>query len=230
MMMKNFDWQPLLLSDELAATTTMILLVVGIPIAYFLAFSKSRLKPVFEALVSMPLVLPPSVLGFYLLLAFSPESFFGKSLLQYFDLRLVFSFSGIVVGSVVFSLPFMVQPLQAGFQTLPISLLEAAQTLGLSSLQTLWRVLLPNIRTSLLTGVILSFAHTVGEFGVVLMIGGNIPGVSKVASIAIYDEVESLNYAAAHLYAGVLVVLSFLVLLLVYFLRRKFPEKASSPC
>lgn len=230
MMMKNIDWQPLLLSGELAATTTMILLAVGIPIAYFLAFTKSRVKPIFEALVSMPLVLPPSVLGFYLLLAFSPQSFFGQYLLKYLDLRLVFSFSGIVVGSVIFSLPFMVQPLQAGLQALPISLLEAAQTLGLSSLQTLWRVLLPNIRTSLLTGVILSFAHTVGEFGVVLMIGGNIPGVSKVASIAIYDEVESLNYAAAHLYAGVLVVLSFLILLLVYFLRRQFPEKASSSC
>lgn len=229
-MYSNFDWQPLLLSAQLAAVTSSILLVLGIPIAYFLAYSRSRAKPVFEALVSMPLVLPPSVLGFYLLLAFSPQSFIGQSLLQYLDLRLVFSFAGIVVGSLIFSLPFMVQPLQAGFQALPISLVEAAQTLGLSPLQTLRRVLLPNIRTSLLTGVILSFAHTVGEFGVVLMIGGNIPGVSKVASIAIYDEVESLNYAGAHFYAGVLVVLSFVVLLLVYFIRQRFPEKAARPC
>ncbi|MDP3785466.1 MAG: molybdate ABC transporter permease subunit [Undibacterium sp.] len=230
MMIANFDWQPLVLSAQLAAITSCILLVMGIPMAYFLAFTRRRSKPIFEALLSMPLVLPPSVLGFYLLLAFSPQSFLGQGLLAYFDVRLIFSFAGIVVGSVIFSLPFMVQPLQAGFQALPFSLVEAAQTLGLSPFQTLVRVLLPNMRASLLTGVVLSFAHTVGEFGVVLMIGGNIPGVSKVASIAIYDEVESLNYAAAHNYAAVLVLLSFAVLLLVYFVRQRYPEKAANSC
>jgi molybdate transport system permease protein len=205
--------------------TAAILLLIGIPIAYALAFSRSRFKPLWEALVSMPLVLPPSVLGFYLLIAFSPNGFLGSNLLQHFDVRLVFSFTGLVIGSVIFSLPFMVQPIQAGLQALPLNLSEAAYTLGQSKWQTLWRVLLPNIKPALLTGLILSFAHTIGEFGVVLMIGGNIPGLTKVASIAIYDEVESLNYAAAHFYSAVLVTVSFVVLLLVYLSRRRFSER-----
>lgn len=218
----GFDWQPLLLSLQLAALTTLILLALGIPLAYALAFSRSRFKPVFEALVSMPLVLPPSVLGFYLLLAFSPQTGFGLWLAQTLDLRLVFSFAGLVLGSVIFSLPFMVHPLQSGLQNLPFSLVEASRTLGKSDLYTLFRILLPNIKSALLAGVVLSFAHTIGEFGVVLMIGGNIPGVSKVASIAIYDEVESLNYAAAHFYALVLIAISFAVLLLVYMSKQRY--------
>lgn len=218
----GYDWQPLLLSLQLAALTTLILLLLGIPLAYALAFSRSRFKAVFEALVSLPLVLPPSVLGFYLLLAFSPQSGFGLWLAQTFDLRLVFSFAGLVLGSVIFSLPFMVHPIQAGLQNLPFSLVEASRTLGKSDLYTLFRILLPNIKSALLAGVVLSFAHTIGEFGVVLMIGGNIPGVSKVASIAIYDEVESLNYAAAHFYALVLIAISFAVLLLVYLSRQRY--------
>ncbi|MCU6435856.1 molybdate ABC transporter permease subunit [Undibacterium sp. Jales W-56] len=210
------DLQPLWLTFRLAALTTLILLCIGIPLAYWLAFTRNRLKPVLETLVSMPLVLPPSVLGFYLLLAFSPQQAFGHWLEQYLGLRLVFSFSGLVIGSVIFSLPFMVHPLQSGLQHLPVSLLEASRTLGKSDLTTLFRVLLPNCRSALLSGIVLSFAHTVGEFGVVLMVGGNIPGVTKVASIAIYDEVESLHYAAAHFYAMILFVISFAILLLVY--------------
>ncbi|MEB0137746.1 MULTISPECIES: molybdate ABC transporter permease subunit [unclassified Undibacterium] len=220
-MIGGIDTAPLWLSFRLAALTTALLLPIGIALAYFLASSQSRLKPLWETLVSMPLVLPPSVLGFYLLLALSPQHAFGHWLEQYLHLKLVFSFSGLVLGSLIFSLPFMVQPLQAGLQNLPASLLEASRSLGKSDFYTLWRILLPNIKPAVLTGVVLSFAHTVGEFGVVLMIGGNIPGVSKVASLAIYDEVESLNYAAAHTYAAVLLVLSFSILLGVYLLNRR---------
>jgi molybdate transport system permease protein len=218
----DFDLQPLLLTFRLAAITTAILLLIGIPLAYWIAHTRIRLKPVVETLVSMPLVLPPSVLGFYLLLAFSPQNAFGQWLEQWFHIRLVFSFEGLVMGSVIFSLPFMVQPIQAGFQNLPASLLEASRTLGKPDIVTLFRVLLPNIRPALLSGAVLSFAHTVGEFGVILMIGGNIPGVTKVASIAIYDEVESLNYAAANFYAFVLFAVTFAILLTVYVVNKKW--------
>ena len=219
--MMDLDWQPLWLTFKLASWTTLLLIVIGIPLAYKIAYTQSRFKPVFETLVSMPLVLPPSVLGFYLLLAFSPQQAFGHWLEQFFHIKLVFSFAGLVIGSMIFSLPFMVHPIQAGLQNLPGSLLEASRSLGKSDWFTLRRVLLPNIKPALLTGIVLSFAHTVGEFGVVLMIGGNIPGVSKVASIAIYDEVEGLNYPAAHRYAGVLFALSFSILLMVYLLNRR---------
>lgn len=218
------DWMPLQLTFQLAAITTVILLLLGLPIAHLIAYGNWRGKAVVETLISMPLVLPPSVLGFYLLLAFSPQNAFGRWLQDWFDITLVFSFAGLVIGSVIFSLPFMVHPLQAGFQSVPMSLIEASRTLGKSDLVTLWRVLLPNMKSALLTGVVLSFAHTLGEFGVVLMIGGNIPGVTKVASVAIYDEVEGLNYAAAHVYAGVLFVASFTVLLAVYALNRRAPR------
>ena len=218
----NLDWQPLILTLQLAGVTTLLLLLIGVPLAWWIASSCSRFKIVMEALVSLPLILPPSVLGFYLLLAFSPEHFFGAFLRDHFALSLVFSFPGLVVGSVLFSLPFMVQPLQAGFQALPASLAEASYTLGKSRRYTLFKVLLPNIHPALLTGTVLSFAHTIGEFGVVLMIGGNIPGVTRVASIAIYDEVESLNYTAAHFHAAVLLALSFTILLVVYAINKRF--------
>jgi molybdate transport system permease protein len=218
----NYDWQPLLLTFYLAAVTTAILLVIGVPLAYWVAYTRTRFKPVIETLVSMPLVLPPSVLGFYLLLAFSPQHAFGHWLEQWLHVKLVFSFAGLVIGSVIFSLPFMVQPIQSAFQNLPVSLVEASRTLGKPDLVTLFRVLLPNVKSALLAGTVLSFAHTVGEFGVVLMIGGNIPGVTKVASIAIYDEVESLNYAAANFYAMVLFAITFIILLIVYVMNKKW--------
>ena len=216
----GYDWQALLLTLKLAACTTVILLALGIPIASYLAMTQSRFKPIFETVISMPLVLPPSVLGFYLLLLMSPQTTVGAWLASTFDVRLAFSFAGLVIGSVIFSLPFMVQPIQAGLQQVPLNLIEASRCLGQSDLRTLWRVLLPNCKGALLTGTVLSFAHTIGEFGVVLMIGGNIPGVTKVASIAIYDEVEKLNYDAAHFQSLVLVVLSFVILLLVNLARR----------
>ena len=218
----SYDWQPLLLTFYLASVTTVILLLIGIPLAYWIAYTRIRMKPVIETFVSMPLVLPPSVLGFYLLLAFSPQHAFGQWIAHWLHVKLVFSFTGLVIGSVIFSLPFMVHPLQSGFQNVPASLIEALRTLGKSDLVTLFRVLLPNMKSALLAGTVLSFAHTVGEFGVVLMIGGNIPGVTKVASIAIYDEVESLNYAAANFYAMVLFAVTFAILLTVYVMNKKW--------
>ncbi|MGD9718945.1 MAG: molybdate ABC transporter permease subunit [Sulfurimonadaceae bacterium] len=212
----------MLLTFKLAGVTTFLLLLIGVPLGYFLAFSKSRFKPVYEAIVSMPLVLPPSVLGFYMLVFFSPQNSFGMWLEERFDLRLVFSFEGLVVASIIFSLPFMVHPIQSGFSSLPRNLIDAAYTLGKSRLNTLWHVLLPNIRASVLTGVVISFAHTVGEFGVVLMMGGNIAGETRVASIAIYDEVEALNYALANQYALTLFLISFVILLFVYAINKHF--------
>ena len=217
----SYDWQPLLLTFKLAAITTLILCLIGIPFAWWLAQTRIRFKPVLEALVSMPLVLPPSVLGFYLLLAFSPQSWFGHFVDQTLGLKLAFSFEGLVLGSIIFSFPFLVHPVQSGFQNLAPSLSEAAYTLGKSRWQTFLHVLLPNIKPQLLAGVVLAFAHTVGEFGVVLMIGGNLPGETRVASLAIYDEVESLNYASANFYALVLFAVCFAILLTVYLLNKK---------
>ena len=217
----DLDLQPLWLTLKLAAITTFLLLLVGVPSAWWLANTRSRLKPVAEAIISLPIVLPPSVLGFYLLLAFSPTSFPGRFFNNVLNLPLVFSFTGLVVGSIIYSLPFMVQPLQAGLESLPNSLTEASYTLGRNKTDTLFRVLLPNIRPALLTGTVLSFAHTIGEFGLVLMIGGNIPGETRVVSIAIYHEVESLNYGSAHIYSLILLVLSFFILLTVYLVNKR---------
>lgn len=210
------DWQPLVLTFKLAVVTTAILFVVSIPIANWLSSTKSKIRPVLETLVSMPLVLPPTVLGFYMLVAFSPENALGNWLNEYLGIKLIFSFGGLVVASVIYSLPFMVQPIQAGLSSLPSTLKEASYTMGKSKMTTLLKILLPNIKPSLLTGIVLSFAHTVGEFGVVLMIGGNMPGKTKVASIAIYDEVEALNYAVANSYSLILFSVTFVILLLVY--------------
>jgi len=214
--MENLFWLTVGLTFRLALVTTLLLLFLGVPLAYGLAHWRSRWRPVVQAVISMPLVLPPTVLGFYLLLFFSPQRGLGHWLNKTLDLQLVFTFEGLVLGSVLYSLPFMVQPILSGFEHLPRELEEASYTLGKSRWTTFWRVLLPNLQPALLTGTILSFAHTVGEFGVVLMIGGNIPGQTKVASIAIYEEVEAMNYPLAHQYAGLLLVFTFVILLLVY--------------
>lgn len=221
----NYDLQPLILTFKLAAITTLILCLIGIPFAYWMAHTRFKLKPVLEALVSMPLVLPPSVLGFYLLLAFNPHGGIGHFVESFIGIKLAFSFTGLVIASVIFSFPFLVHPVQSGFQGLPVTLREAACTLGKSRWQTFMRIELPNIKPSLLAGVVLSFAHTIGEFGVVMMIGGNLPGETKVAAIAIYDEVESLNYDAANFYALVLFSVCFVILLTVYLLNRKMLMK-----
>ncbi|MDX1406866.1 MAG: molybdate ABC transporter permease subunit [Saprospiraceae bacterium] len=219
------DWGPLILTFRLAFLVTVILLLIGIPLGYWLAYSKRRIKPVVEALVSMPLVLPPTVIGFYLLIAFSPSNALGSWLHEVLGLQLIFSFEGLVFASVLYSLPFMVHPIQSGFAHLPASLRDSAYVLGKSRTTTMFRVLLPNIRPALLTGVVLSFAHTIGEFGVVLMIGGNIPGETKVASIAIYDEVEGLNYGAANTYSMILFALTFFILLTVYLVNGGYVKR-----
>ncbi len=224
-MMNEMFISTMLLTFKLAFVTTVILLILGTCIAYYLSVSRSHVKPLIETIVSMPLVLPPTVLGFYLLVAFSQENFLGRFLQEYFGFRITFTFGGLVLGSVIFSLPFMVHPIQNGLAALPKSLLEAATTLGKSKINIFFKILLPNIKPSLLTGVVITFAHTIGEFGVVLMIGGNIPQKTRVASLAIYDQVESLNYHEANKYALTLFVISFCVLLLVYIVNKKYFAK-----
>ena len=214
--LSSVNWDPLLLTFKLALVTTSVLLLVGIPLGYWLAYSKSRLKPLLAVLVSMPLVLPPTVIGFYLLLVFSPNNAFGAWLEQTFDLRLVFSFTGLVIASVIYGIPFMVHPIQSGLRGLPPAYKESAQLMGRSRFSILTRILLPNMKPALLSGIVLSFAHTLGEFGVVLMIGGSIPGETRVASIAIYDEVERLNFGQAHLLSLILFAVAFIILLWVY--------------
>ncbi len=216
MYLTMIDWNPILLTVKLALLTVIILLGISIPLAFWLSSRKSKFKSTIEAIISLPLVLPPTVLGFYLLIAFSPNSPIGSFFTNNLGIDLAFSFTGLVIGSTIYSLPFMVQPLISGLNNLPNALTEAAYVLGKSKRTTLIKVLLPNIKHSILTGVVLAFAHTIGEFGVVLMIGGNIPNQTKVVSIAIYDEVESLNYSNAHLYSGLLLAIMFVILLLVY--------------
>lgn len=210
------NWDPIILTFQLASVTTFLLFFIALPLGYWLSQTKNKFKPLIETLVSMPLVLPPTVLGFYFLIAFSPGNAFGSWLNEWLGIKLVFSFSGLVIASILYSLPFMVHPIQSGLTNLPSSLHDASTLMGKPKTTTLFKVLLPNCKASLLTGIILSFAHTIGEFGVVLMIGGNIPGETKVASIAIYDEVEALNYNTANVYSLILCVSTFLILLFVY--------------
>ena len=214
-------WETLRLTLALATCTAGLLLLLGIPLAYVLVHSRGPFKPLLEAVVGLPLVLPPTVIGFYLLLAFSDGTALGRFLINTLGLSLNFTFSGILVGSLVYSLPFMVQPLQAGFQNLPRSLTEASHTLGKSRLTTLWCVLLPNMKPALLSGTVLAFAHTLGEFGVVLMIGGNLPGRTRVASIAIYDEQQSLHYPQANAYALTLLGVAFAILVLLFYVTKR---------
>lgn len=214
------DLTPIWLTLKLAAITTVVLLAFGVPVAWWLAKKRSVIRVVIEAIVTMPLVLPPSVLGFYLLLALSPQRGVGKWLNEVFDVQLVFSFGGLVLASIIYSLPFMISPVKSAFQQLPASLAQASYTLGKSEWQTFRSVLLPNIKPSLLTAAVLTFAHTMGEFGVVLMIGGNIPGVTRVASIAVYDSVEQLDYASANNYSLILLGLTFIMVTGVFIYNR----------
>jgi len=215
---------PLWLTLKLALSTTLILFVVAIPLASWFSGRKTPLKVIVESVVTLPLVLPPTVIGFYLLMAFSPANAFGKWLEQWMDIRLVFSFGGLLIASVVYSLPFMVHPIRSGLSSLPPSLKEASYSLGKTKWQTLLKVLLPNIKPSLLTGLVLTFAHTVGEFGVVLMIGGNMPGKTRTASIAIYDEVQAFHYHNANVYAIILLALSLAILLVMYSFNGKMKQ------
>jgi molybdate transport system permease protein len=210
------DEQAIFLTFRLAAITTLILLGISVPLGYWLAYSKARWKPLVEAAVALPLVLPPTVLGFYLLVLLGPRTAVGKAVSMVFGHPLAFSFAGLLVGSVIFSLPFAVQPMTSGFRSIDPEILEAAQLLSPQPARILRRVLLPLARPFLLTAAVLAFTHTVGEFGVVLMIGGGIPGVTKTLSISIYDQVQDFAYAQANHTALLLLGISFLALLIVY--------------
>ncbi|HSB76462.1 MAG TPA: molybdate ABC transporter permease subunit [Terriglobales bacterium] len=215
------DWQAFLLTVKLAVLVTAILLVFGLPIACWITYSRRRWKFLVEAVVGMPLVLPPTVLGFYILLALGSRSPVGRWWESLTGHTLAFTFTALVIGSVIYSLPFTVQPLAAAFSTVDRKFLAASATLGASRLRTFFRVVLPLSVSGLLTAVALTFAHTMGEFGVVLMVGGNIPGVTRTVSIDIYDQVQATNYAAANQTALVLLAISFVALSLVYALNRK---------
>lgn len=215
------NWQAILLSLQLATATVVILLIFGVPLAYWLSYTSWRGKALLEAIVALPLVLPPTVLGYYILVGIGPGSPFGRAYTQLFDASLPFSFEGLVIGSVLYSMPFAVQPLVASFSRVDQALLEASWTLGISRFDTFWRVILPQSVQGLLTAVILAFAHTVGEFGVVLMVGGNIEGETRTVSISIYDDVQMLNYDAASRTSLLLLIFSFLVLVVVYSLNQK---------
>lgn len=213
-MLSDADLTALWLTVQLALITTAILLLLGIPLAWWLAQTKWRLKFLLDAVIALPLVLPPTVLGFYLLIFLGPKGPFG-------DTSLAFTFTGLVIGSVIYSLPFVVQPIQNAFASIHREQLEVASTLGSTAWNRFYSIALPLARPGIITGAVLGFAHTLGEFGVVLMIGGNIPGSTRVVSIAIYDHVEGLNYGDAHRLSAVLLGLSFLMLILVYGLNRK---------
>jgi molybdate transport system permease protein len=210
------DLGPLWLTVRLAGVTTLILLLIGTPLAWWLAFTRSRLKPAVEAVTALPLVLPPTVMGFYLLVLMSPGTPLGGAWVSVTGDTLAFSFAGLVIASVVYSLPFMVQPLQSAFEAVGRAPVEAAATLGAGPLDRFLTVASPLAFRGYLTAIVLSFAHTIGEFGVVLMVGGNIPGETRVISIAIYEHVETLDYAAAHTLSAILLAFSFAVLLFVY--------------
>lgn len=219
------DLSPLWLTLQLAGVTTFVLLIMGTPIAWWLSQTRSRLKPVVEAITALPLVLPPTVLGFYLLIVMSPQSPFGAFWVNVTGSTLTFSFTGLVIASALYSLPFTVQPLQSAFEALGRAPFELAATLRAGPLDRFFSVAAPMAKRGFLTAAVLSFAHTVGEFGVVLMVGGNIPGKTKVISIAIYEQVETINYADAHILSAIMLVFAFVVLLFVYAMNRRFPVR-----
>ncbi len=220
--MNEHDITALWITLKLAGLTTLILLLIGTPLAWWLSRSQWRYKFLLEAVVALPLVLPPTVLGFYLLIALGPNGPIGGLMMALGGQPLAFTFAGLVIGSVFYSLPFVVQPLQSAFTAIGKRPLEVAATLRASPLDRFFTVAVPLARPGFLTAAVLGFAHTLGEFGVVLMIGGNIPGVTQVLSIAIYDHVETLEYAQAHWISGGLLLLSFLLLMMVYALNRRF--------
>jgi len=223
MQMAELELGPVWLSLQLATVTVLALLAIATPLAWWLAFTRSRTRTVVEAVVALPLVLPPTVLGFYLLVLLGPAGALGRLWIELTDSTLTFSFAGLVVASVIYSFPFAVQPLQAAFEAIGRAPLEAAATLGASPFDTFLRVASPLALRGYVSAIVLSFAHTLGEFGVVLMVGGNIPGSTKVISIAVYEHVETIEYAQAHVLSAGLLAFSFIVLLSVYVLNRRLP-------
>ncbi|MDF1877509.1 molybdate ABC transporter permease subunit [Sulfurimonas sp. SAG-AH-194-L11] len=218
-------FEPFYISFKLASITVLILFLIALPLSWYLSQTRSKIKPFLEALTALPIVLPPSVLGFYILVALSQNSPLGSFFKETFDISLVFNFTSLVIASCFYSLPFMVQPLQSGFESLNKNMLEASYLAGKSRLQTILFVALPNIKPALITAIIITFAHTVGEFGVVLMVGGSIPGETKVASVAIYEMVEIMDYKGAHIYSAIMLGMSFIVLLSVYTFNAKHKRK-----
>ncbi len=219
------DFEPFILSFKLAAITTAVLFIFSVPLAWYLSQTKSKFKPLIESITALPIVLPPSVLGFYILVVLSHNSPVGAFFEDTFDIKLVFNFTGLVIASCFYSLPFMVQPLQGGFESLNKNMIEASYLAGKSKFETIRKVALPNIKPALITALIITFAHTVGEFGVVLMVGGSIPGETKVASVAIYEMVEIMDYSAAHVYSAIMIAISFIVLLSVYIFNSRHNRK-----
>lgn len=215
------DWQALGLTVRLAVLVAAALLIIGLPIAHWIAYSRRRWKFLVEAVVALPIVLPPTVLGFYVLVALGSRSPLGRWWQGMTGHTLAFTFEGLLIGSIVYSLPFAVQPFAASFASVDSRLLAASATLGASRLRTFFQVVLPLSVPGLVTGIALSFAHTMGEFGVVLMVGGNIPGVTRTVSIDIFDKVQALNYSGANHTALVLLVISFLILAVVYGINRR---------
>ncbi len=224
-MFTEADLTALFITVKLAVITTVILLLIGTPIAWWLARSRWRFKFIFEAIVALPLVLPPTVLGFYLLVALGPDGPVGSAMELIGAQPLAFTFTGLVIGSVIYSMPFVIQPLQNAFMAIGQRPLDVAATLGASPLDRFFTVAIPLARPGFFTAAVLGFAHTIGEFGVVLMIGGNIPGETQVVSIAIYDHVESLEYANAHWLSATLMLLAFVLLISVYAFNRKLIHK-----
>jgi molybdate transport system permease protein len=218
---QNIEFEPFLLSFKLAGITTIILFILSLPLAWYLSQTKSKIKPFIEAATALPIVLPPSVLGFYILFSLSHNSPLGAFFEDTFGIKLVFNFTGLVIASCFYSLPFMVQPLQSGFESINKNILEASYISGKNKFETILKVALPNMKPSLITAIIVTFAHTVGEFGVVLMVGGSISGETKVASVAIYEMVEIMDYTSAHIYSAIMLIISFFVLLGVYAFNRK---------
>ena len=227
-MINEYDISALIVTIRLAIVSTAILVIIGTPLAWWLSQTKIKFKVIIEALIALPLVLPPTVLGFYLLITLGSNGPIGKFLESLGGNSIAFTFSGLVIGSVIYSLPFVVQPLQNSFSSIGRRPLEVASTLGASKLDRFFTVVVPLSRSGFLTASILGFAHTVGEFGVVLMIGGNIPGETGVLSIAIYDHVEAMEYSQAHILSGGLLLLSFLLLICVYVFNRRFSILKSS--
>ncbi|MCT7556825.1 molybdate ABC transporter permease subunit [Aliarcobacter butzleri] len=219
--LKSIEIDPFLISFKLASITTLILFFICLPLAWYLSQTKSKMKPILESITALPLVVPPTVLGFYLLWSLSYNSPIGQFFQEYFGIKLVFNFYGLVIASCFYSLPFMVQPMQSGLESLNKNMLEASYISGKGKIETLFRIALPNIKPSLMTAIIITFAHTVGEFGIVLMIGGSIPGETRVASIAIYEFVEVMDYKNAHIYSVIMIIMSFLTLLGVYIFNNK---------
>lgn len=214
------DYTPFFITFKLACFTTAFLVIIGIPLAYFIAFSRWRGKIFLESILLLPIVLPPTVLGFYFLVFLGPKSTIGVFLEDYFDITLAFSFTGILVGSIIFCTPFMLTPLINGFRGIPKNLIESTKLLNKSRMNVLWYVYLPIIKRSILNGVLLTFAHTIGEFGLVLMIGGKMND-TNVASVAIYDEMNAVNYDTVHAYAIILLIVSFILIFFLNLLTRR---------